>query len=566
MATLDPNQTPTVTPEPTTAPVLSTAPQTTAPIITQSLNPKEVYSANNISSALTGDIPSIKKAKLSDLEKKIAKAQNAADLAQVNIENMPMTNSQIAGNQGAASRLASAHSNALINVYNAKLEETKRKEAERQQFMSTYGADPNQRPKGMSKNEFIGALSQGKFSHLLTQDYKDKQLDSQIKQAELKTKLAALNSGNDGTWSAISGQTDDQGNPMILNNKTGEIKSSSSISSSQPLSPQGEQIKANLLSTAGTDQKVDPSAYLKAKNDYVTNTSGATDNNSLMAANAQFDKLFGNLLSPQEQKNLGIQGVQQSNGAKGTTGSDKIDTSTPGYSTQEVPGTGGLTQAALDKASMQYAMTGQMPSIGLGSTGSAKMKRDAIMNRAAELDSNGNIAQNKATLSSLTNSLNEQTKYQNTMERATKTVEDNLTILENAANKVNKSGSPLVNEWNNLVTSKVIGSGDLASYRAAIQTVRNEYQFILARGGQVSDTVRQEAQTLIPDNITKEQLVQVIGTLRAEGQNVLNNANSEVSSIQNRINGVIGGSQPGSAASNSTGGKTTSGLSYTISY
>lgn len=227
--------------------------------------------------------------------------------------------------------------------------------------------------------------------------------------------------------------------------------------------------------------------------------------------------------------------------APGTTGNPQINASAPGYTSTPLDSAGGLTQAAIDKAAISYATTGTMPSVGLGSTGAAAKKRDAIQNRAAELDSSGTISANKARLSALTTSLGQQTTYQNTIERSVNTVDSNLKLLEDAANKVNDSSSPLINNWENQVKGKLIGSGDLASYKAAIQTVRSEYANILARGGQVTDSTRSEAANLIPDNITKSQLDSVLATLRAEGKNVLDAANGQVDSVQGQINNIIGG-------------------------
>jgi hypothetical protein len=214
----------------------------------------------------------------------------------------------------------------------------------------------------------------------------------------------------------------------------------------------------------------------------------------------------------------------------------KSDTNTP------KPEYGGLSQAAVDKAALQYAITGQLPSVGMGSSGAASRKREAIQNRAAELDANGSITANKARAQSLSKSLDQNTTYLNQVERNINTVHDNLKIVANLANKVNNWDSPILNEVSNLVKSRIIGSGDLAAYKAAIQTVRSEYSMILARGGQVSDTVRREAQELIPDNITKRQLQQVIDTLNAEGSNVLASAKKQVDDINNQLNNIVSGS------------------------
>lgn len=227
--------------------------------------------------------------------------------------------------------------------------------------------------------------------------------------------------------------------------------------------------------------------------------------------------------------------------APGTTGSPQVDSSAQGYATAPLSTAGGLTQAAVDKAAIQYAITGTMPSLGLGNSASTKAKRDAITNRAAELDSNGQISANKSKLTALTSSLGTQTTYLNTMQRSVNTVDDNLQILSGLAGKVNSSDSPIVNQLENQVKSGALGSADLAAYTSALQTVRSEYSNILARGGQVTDSVRSEAASLIPDNINVTQLQSVLDVLHQEGQNVQKEAQGQVDDISSQINNIIGG-------------------------
>ena len=221
-------------------------------------------------------------------------------------------------------------------------------------------------------------------------------------------------------------------------------------------------------------------------------------------------------------------------------GWDKVDTSND--PNKIVAGTN-LTQAAIDMAAQQYLTSGTMPSLGLGSSAQVRNTRTAILNRAAQLSQGTAPAVTKAKLASLQTTLSDQQKYLNTMQRAEATVDDNLQILLDGANKVNNYNSPLANEWNNLAKQRVIGSGDLNSYMAAIQTVRSEYQLILARGGQVTDSVRNEANTLIPDNITRSQLAQVVATLQAEAKNVVSEAQNQVDSVQSQMGNLLGGSQ-----------------------
>ncbi len=136
------------------------------------------------------------------------------------------------------------------------------------------------------------------------------------------------------------------------------------------------------------------------------------------------------------------------------------------------------------------------------------------------------------------------------MQRSVNTVDDNLQLLESGASKVNNSDSPLVNEWVNLANQKIIGSGDLNAYKAAIQTVRSEYANILARGGQVTDQNRTDSANLIPDNITKAQLDQVLGVLKAEGSNVVSEAQNQVDNISGQINNIVSPSSAGASGNN----------------
>lgn len=259
---------------------------------------------------------------------------------------------------------------------------------------------------------------------------------------------------------------------------------------------------------------------------------------------------------PTDQRAMLVQAMAQREGGKitssdptapGTTGKPSIDSTSDGYYTKQIQAAGNLTQAAIDQAALKYALTGTMPSIGLSSTGQGGMRKNAILNRAGELEGSANIEGNKVKLASLSSSLNQQTTYLNTMERSINTVDDNLELLMSAADKVNSSDSPLVNEWTNLANQKVIGSGDLSAYKAAIQTVRTEYGNILSRGGVVTVNQQEEAKTLIPDNISKAQLQKVIGVLKAEGANVKQEAQNQVDSIANDINQIV-------APTNTSGG------------
>lgn len=174
-----------------------------APILSP-VNPKAVYAKTNISQI---DVPSNKRAmdmKLEKLENKLAKANSLAELNQLSIINQPKAMGVLTGEAAYRSKLDSARLNAFNSLYQNRLAEEQRKEAERQQFIERYGADPKQRPKGMSKKEFAKSLMSGGFTNLLTPEFKAAreatQLDLALKRKQLaggtdqKTTVSNLNS------------------------------------------------------------------------------------------------------------------------------------------------------------------------------------------------------------------------------------------------------------------------------------------------------------------------------------------------------------------------------------
>lgn len=185
VATENPVATAPVVPVQTVAPTTSIQPTISSTPILSPVSPTAVYDPINVSQI---DVPSTKRAtdmKLADMEKKLAKAQSVAELNQINIMNQPKAMGVLTGEAAHQSRLDTAKINAFTSLWNARIAEEQRKEEEKQAFISQYGADPSQRPKGMSKKEFSAALGQGQFSNLLTPE-------AQMQRLELAAKKKSL--------------------------------------------------------------------------------------------------------------------------------------------------------------------------------------------------------------------------------------------------------------------------------------------------------------------------------------------------------------------------------------
>lgn len=223
----------------------------------------------------------------------------------------------------------------------------------------------------------------------------------------------------------------------------------------------------------------------------------------------------------------------------GTTGNSTIDATTQGYTTQAVAG--GLTQASIDQKALTYITSGTLPP--QGRTGAAGIQNAAISNRMAEMDPNGNLAANKTQIKSLGSSLTQQTQYLNTTQRAFNTANDTLASLQNfmQAKNINPSQFPDYNSFSNFLKSKGIDPGAAGGYNAQITTLRQEYSQVLAKGGQRSVETDKEAAQLIPNNLAPSQLAQVAAQIKIDGENVVNDAQKQVSQIQNQISNIATG-------------------------
>lgn len=144
-------------------------------------------------------------------------------------------------------------------------------------------------------------------------------------------------------------------------------------------------------------------------------------------------------------------------------------------------------------------------------------------------------------------SLKEAQGYADTVQRSINTADANFTVLANLMKKagINDTGSPISNQLENKFKRGVIGNGDIAAFNSVLASVRAEYAQVLSRGGGVTDTVRKEANELIPADISLSQLAKVKNAIHTEGENVIQQARGQVQAIQQRL------SQPASTGGGS---------------
>jgi hypothetical protein len=134
-------------------------------------------------------------------------------------------------------------------------------------------------------------------------------------------------------------------------------------------------------------------------------------------------------------------------------------------------------------------------------------------------------------------SLKTQQVYSDNITGAFNTANSNLATITNLMQKygLNQSNVPIVNQLNNNLKAQA-DPGAIGAFNAAIKSVRGEYARVLAKGGEVTDKDNANAASLIPDNISPQDLNKVAAQLQAEAKNAISAANQNIQDIQGRLN------------------------------
>ena len=168
---------------------------------------------------------------------------------------------------------------------------------------------------------------------------------------------------------------------------------------------------------------------------------------------------------------------------------------------------------------------------------------------ALEKDPGYNFVTQKASIASDSASLKKQQDYYDTTSRSFKTATDNLGVLTKfmTDNGINQSGIPLINQLTNKVKAGTLDPGAVAAFNSQLSGLRAEYAQVLSRGGEVTDSSRATANSLIPDNLTPEQMQKITTQLSLEGGNALKEAQAGIDTIKSRTGTNMGKSTTNSS-------------------
>ena len=182
-----------------------------------------------------------------------------------------------------------------------------------------------------------------------------------------------------------------------------------------------------------------------------------------------------------------------------------------------------FSEAAINNAAARYNIDGTLPPMGMGKGGATA--RSLILNRAAELA--GNTSGTDQRVAQLTTKADTSTLLQlrktKTMIKAFEEMANkNADIALEMSDKVDRSGTPVVNRWFLAANNKIAGDVDTATFNTAVNVFVNEYAKIMSGSmgnTPVSDSARKEAHEILNTAQTPAQLRANIKLLQREMQN-----------------------------------------------
>jgi len=205
-----------------------------------------------------------------------------------------------------------------------------------------------------------------------------------------------------------------------------------------------------------------------------------------------------------------------------------------------------LTQQGLDLTARQYATMGTLPPMGMGKAG-VKV-RQKIINRAAELFPDLDIASNVSGFQSDRASLTNVKRIRDASKAFAETADKNLSVLLETMKKIPGTRSPWLNRPIRNIKREALGDADLAAFEVARQTVIPEFARLLSSptaSGTLTDTARREIEAIVRGDYSFNQMLSAARVLRRDARNRTTSYDDQVREIEARISGR--GRGPGQA-------------------
>ncbi len=224
----------------------------------------------------------------------------------------------------------------------------------------------------------------------------------------------------------------------------------------------------------------------------------------------------------------------------GSAASGYYQVNADGSTNQIVPpggGAAGVDPAALTGMINYYQTTGLVPAMGNASTGLRAAFWAAVGGGGQDLTTNA--ATNKAALSAATTALRTQTNQLAAATTGITTMDKQLDLLKQYSDKVDRSGSPLINKYALYLKGQIGGDVDTQAMQNIVQSASYEFAKILSGSSAsiagVSVTSAEDAKNLLNANMSKDQINAIVGLMKQEADFRLSSQKDSISQIQDSI-------------------------------
>ena len=146
-------------------------------------------------------------------------------------------------------------------------------------------------------------------------------------------------------------------------------------------------------------------------------------------------------------------------------------------------------------------------------------------------DAHINATAAHASIEAKTKAYKDSVAYAAAIKRTTSIVDKNMPLLVDLADKVNKTGFPIIDRGYTKIKAKSTNDPDVVKYVNLLTTLRTEYANMLARNGVVTEPMRQEATNAIPSGLSGAAYQALQTQLDQEGRQAISAANETAQSI-----------------------------------
>lgn len=216
------------------------------------------------------------------------------------------------------------------------------------------------------------------------------------------------------------------------------------------------------------------------------------------------------------------------------------------------PGTGtpeGQALPAGEEARARAIADGRAPVPSREAQRAPEIRR--IINRAYEINPDldaavyhGNVAAERSRASAepraLSYTLNRLTAQDSAVTAFENTALKNGQILLTLAEKVDKTGVPVIERWIRAGRASIAGDPDVTNFNAQIQLFGNEVAKILTNPnltGVLTDTARKEVENFLPAGASLKQIKAIVPLLARDFKNRSGAIRDEIKDVQSRLKG-----------------------------